>query len=280
MKKEIVVDSCCDLNKEIKNDIDIKMAPCCINIENEYLVDDGSIDIEELLSKMKESDEPARSNCPSPDAFLEKFNLIKAKEIFTVTLSSYLSGAYNSAKVAAEMFVKEHKDSKIHIFDSKSACAGETLTLLKIKECLENKLPYKEIITVVEKFIKNMRTLFVLESLDNLIKNGRVSKFKGLISSVLNIMPIMGDDGDGQIEVLDKVRGKKKVYNKLVEMIGNLLPNQKDRTIVISHCNAEQRANKIKKLIEDLYNFKNIFIVETNGIGATYANDGGIVVAF
>ena len=209
---------------------------------------------------------------------MEKFK--QAKDIFAITISANLSGTYNSAKLARQMALDEDPDKFIHVFDSKSASIGETLVALKIDELVKEKLSNLEIVETVENYISEMKTFFILESLDNLIKNGRISKTKGLIASVLNFKPIMGSDEDGNIRLVENHRGTKKSFNRLVEIIGETRDDFADKVLAISHANALDKALDLKEKIEKLYNFKEILIVETKGLSTAYAYDGGVILAY
>ena len=277
MEYQIVADSSCDLNEEIKNTMDVSLVPFKIDIEEYNFIDDENIDLNDMISKMKESPNPIKTSCPGPGDFLESYK--KAKDIFAVTISSKLSGTYNSAILAKEMALEEDRNKFIHVFDSKSASVGESLVALKIEELKKEGLENQEIVRKVEEEINNMRTFFILESLDNLIKNGRISKTKGLIANVLNLKPIMGSN-DGEIELVENVRGSKKAYNRLVEIIGETGTDFSHKTLGISHVNAVDKAEELKVKIEKLYNFKKIIIVSTKGLSSAYANDGGIILVY
>src|SRR5699024_2438705 len=119
-----------------------------------------------------------------------------------------------------------------------------------------------------------------LESLDNLVKAGRISKILSHIGSLLSIKPIMGSNDDGTIRLVEKTRGKKRAFNRLVEIIGEQGDRLEEKILGIAHCNAPEKAEKLKSKIEELYNFKDIIIVETAGLSSAYADDGGIIIAF
>ena len=125
-----------------------------------------------------------------------------------------------------------------------------------------------------------MKTFFILESLDNLMKAGRISKIMGHIASALSIKPIMGGDENGTIKLIEKVRGSKRAFKRLVEVIGEQGEGFEDKILGIAHCNALDKAEELKKRIEEKYKFKEIIIVETAGLSTAYANDGGIIIAF
>src|SRR5699024_4989784 len=201
-------------NEELEKNLNIDLIPFNISIDDEEFTDDEDLNIKNLIDSMKKSPNPVKTSCPSPGDFLKKFK--KAKDIFAVTISANLSGTYNSAMLAKDMILDEYPNKFVHVFNSKSASVGETLVSLKIEELIKEKLDNLEIVKTVEKYIDEMKTFFILESLDNLIKNGRISKVKGLVASILNFRPIMGEDGEGNIQLVENHRGSKKSMNRLV----------------------------------------------------------------
>lgn len=277
MEYRIVADSSCDLNKELELKMDVNLVPFKIDVEKESFIDDETLVLSDLIKAMKASPNPIKTSCPSPGDFVAEYR--KSDTVFVVTISEQLSGTYNSAIVAKDM-IKEEDDKKfVHVFNSKSASVGETLTAMKIKDCVEENLSNTQIVEKVEQFIEDMITYFISEDLSNLIKNGRISKTQGLIANVLNIKPIMGADKTGNIFPIEKVRGSKKAFKRLIEIIGESGVKFEDRIVAISHADALQKAIDLK---EDLmkYNFKDIIIVETKGLSTAYVNDGGIILAF
>ena len=138
----------------------------------------------------------------------------------------------------------------------------------------------KEIVNEVEDYTKDIETYFISQDLNNIIKSGRLSKTKGLVATILNILPIMGSDGDGNIVLIDKVRGKKRAFDRLVEIIGESKKSFKEKILGISHKNALSKAVDIKNEIQEKYNFKDIIIVETKGLSTGYINDKGVFIAF
>ncbi len=278
MDYKIVADSSCDLNEELKEKLNISLVRFNIDVDDKKFIDDENLDTMELIHAMKNSPNPVRTSCPSPGDFVEEYR--KYDNIFAITISSQLSGTYNSAVLAKEMIKDEDLKKFIHVFDSKSASVGETLIALKVKELIDNKLSNIDIVEKVEKYIHEMKTFFVLESLDNLIKNGRITKTKALIANVLNLKPIMGEDGEGNIRLVENVRGTKKAFKRLVEIIGETGGKIEEKILAISHTNAEEKAENLKRDIKSRYNFKDIIVVKTAGLSSAYAYDGGIILAF
>lgn len=277
MEYKIVADSSCDLNPELEKYMDVTLVPFKIDIDDKSFIDDENIDMEDLYQSMKASPNPIRSSCPSPGDFKEQF--FDSDNIFVVTISKQLSATYNSAILAKDMILEEFKDKFVHVFNSKGASVTETLTAIKIQESINMNLSKEDIVKRVEEYIDELKTYFISEDLSNLIKNGRISKTKGLIANLLNVKPIMRADDDGNIEPVIKIRGSKKAFKKLAEIIGEKGSNFEEKIAAISHANALERALELK---EDLkkYNFKDIIIVETTALSAVYVNDGGIIISF
>lgn len=277
MEYKIVADSSCDLNPELEKYMDVTLIPFKIDIDDKSFIDDENIDMIDLYQSMKASPNPIRSSCPSPGDFKAQF--VDSDNIFVVTISSKLSATYNSAILAKDMILEEFKDKFVHVFDSKGASVTETLTAMKIQDSINMKLSREEIVNRVEEYIDELKTYFISEDLSNLIKNGRISKTQGLIANLLNIKPVMRADEEGNIEPVEKIRGSKKAFKRLVEIIGEKGSNFEEKIAAISHANALDKALALK---EDLkkYNFKDIIIVETTALSAVYVNDGGIIISF
>ncbi|QUH25590.1 DegV family protein [Serpentinicella alkaliphila] len=278
MSFKIVADSSCDLTKELKEKMDVGLVPLTIEVDNKTFVDNQDINVKTLIQAMKDSKLGFKTACPSPADFMNEYE--KADNVFVVTLSSALSGTYNSAMMAKEMMLENVSDKFIHVFDSLSASVAETLVSIKIHELIEANHDKFEIVNKVENYIKEMKTFFILDSLDNLIKTGRINKIVGQVATALNIKPIMGADDDGSIKLVEKIRGSKKAFKRLAEIIGEQGSKLEDKIIAISHCNALEKAEALKLDIQQRYNFKKIIIVEMAGLSTAYANDGGIIVAF
>ncbi len=278
MDYKIVADSSCDINSQIEEDLNIELIPFNISVDGREFIDDKDMVMEDLVKAMKESPNPIKTSCPSPGDFKEAYK--DSENIFAVTISSQLSGTHNSATLARDMVLEKEPEKFIHVFDSKGASVTETLIALKIGELIKKNLTNKEVVKGVEAYISDMKTYFISEDLSNLIKNGRISKTKGLIATLLNFKPIMGADSEGNIELVENIRGSKKAFNRLVEIIGESKKDFKEKILAISHANALEKATNLKLKIEELYNFKDVIIVDTRGLSTAYVNHEGIILAF
>ena len=270
----IIVDSCCDLTWELCEKYNAVTVPLTITLGDRHITDDETLDLPAFMRDMKACVGKVGSALPSPDLFRRAFEA--AGDCYAVTLSSNLSGTYQSAMLGAHMA----DGADVHVFDSRSASAGEVLIAVKIGEMVRAGQQKSAIVSTVEWFIKQMKTYFVLESMDNLVKNGRLHKITAKFISVLNIKPIMGSDGDGNIAFFSYARGEKAIIEKMTNTIEESGRETENECAVIAHCNNMRLAEKLRDAIKNRYRFRDILIVPTKGISSLYANDKGIVLAF
>lgn len=273
----IVVDSCGEFTEDMKENPHFAHAALHLSIDGEQFVDDETFDRLDFLAKMKESPNCPKSSCPSPEVYRAAFDC-GAEHLYAITLSAELSGSYNSAVLGMNLFLENHPDAKVHVFNSCSASVGETLIAKKIAECEEAGLDFEAIIEKVDDFILHMHTYFVLESLDNLRKNGRLSAVKALVATALNIKPVMGAD-HGVIIKLDQARGITKGLARMCELATRRAGKPEEKRAVIAHVNCPERALQVKAELEKRGNYREIVITGAAGVATVYAGDGGIVLA-
>ena len=277
MSYRVVVDSCGELTQEMKDSGCFVNAPLTISIGDYDIVDDETFDQADFLRRVAEYPGCPKTSCPSPEKYMESYRC-DADHVYAVTLSANLSGSYNSAILGKNLYEEEYGDKPIYVFDSRSASIGETTIALKIAECEDAGMSYEEVIDAVEAYIAGQNTYFVLESLETLRKNGRLSGMKALVATALNIKPYCGATPEGTICQLGQARGIKKALVKMVETFAAELKNPEEKIVAISHCNCYERAMSVKQMIEERIQAKKIIVLDTNGISSTYAGDGGIIV--
>lgn len=277
MSYKIVVDSCGDLPEKLKKDFHFESVPLEIFVDDFHILDDDTFDQADFLKKMKESPNCPKSTCPSPERYMMAYNC-EAEHVYAVTLSAKLSGSYNSAELGKLLYIEEKGEKQIHVFDSKSASVGETLIAMKIQEYEEAGMAFEEVVSRVDAFIEEMDTFFVLETLETLRKNGRLSNLKAFMASALNIKPVMGATPEGEIMQLDQARGINKALDKMIAVMMDRVQNCENKILGIAHCNCPQRAKSMAEKIGNMCRFKDIFVVNTGGISSLYANDGGIIM--
>lgn len=278
MSFHIVADSCCELTADMKKRENIEIAPLTLEVGGEFILDDETFDQKYFLKRVAECPECPKSACPSPDYFRKSF-LNGAERCYAVTLSAQLSGSYNSAVLGANLAQEENEDLKIHVFNSRSASIGETLIVKKIVECEEAGMSFERVVETVELYISTQHTYFVLENLETLRKNGRLSKTKALVASALKIKPVMGATSEGDIVQLDQARGINKALMKMVDAIVNDAQHVENKTLAISHCNCPERAEMVKEALLERLAVQDVFVLDTQGVSSMYANDGGIIIA-
>ena len=277
MKYKIVVDSCCELPKEYLSDERFERVPLGIEVGDYHILDDETFDQAEFLKRVAAYPKCPKSFCPSPERFMEAYRT-EAEHVFAVTLSSKLSGSYNSAELGKRLYLEHYGEKKIHVVDSESASGGEAQIALKLLELEEEGLSFEEIVEKIEAFRDEMNTYFVLDNLETLRKNGRLSSVKAVVASTINIKPVMGAD-KGTIYQRGQGIGMKKALAKMADMIAGELMDAAKKRIIITHCNAAERAQTVKRLLESKVSVREILVMDTAGISSMYANDGGGIVA-
>ena len=277
MSYKIVIDSCGELLEQWKQDERFASVPLTLTVGSENIIDDETFNQADFLQKVAACQECPKSACPSPESYRKAFDC-EAEHIYCVTLSSELSGSYNSAVLGASLLHEEKKGVQIHVFNSCSASIGQTLIAMKIAQCEDAGLPFEDVVSVVNKYIEEQHTFFVLENLETLRKNGRLSRVKALVATALKIKPIMGSTPQGTICQKEKARGMKKALVKMADCVAADVVNAGDKILAIAHCNCEERAKEVQRLLKERFAVKSSFIVDTSGISTVYANDGGIIV--
>ena len=277
MRYKIIGDSCLDLTKEMRKDPCYSMIPLTLVVGERHFVDDETFDQKEFIKVVKEYPECPKSACPSPEMFKEAY-CCEEENVFVITLSAALSGSYNSAVLARSLYEEEHGKKNILVLDSKSASSGQLNIAMYIRELCDQGLEFDEICEKASAYRDRMNTYFVLESLDTLKKNGRLTGLQAFFATKLNIKPVMGAD-NGTIIKLDQARGIQKALQRMAEIAVKEAGTTKDKRLVIAHCNAPERAQFMKEKLCSMAEFKEVVITDTCGVSTVYANDGGVILA-
>ncbi len=278
MRYKIVIDSCGELVEKWKDSPAVERASLTLTVDDEDIIDDDTFDQAYFLKRVAESPNCPKSSCPSPERYMSAYDC-EAEHVYAVTLSSELSGSYNSAVLGMNLLKETHPDKKIHVFNSRSASVGQTLIALKIEECEEQGMEFEEVIKKVDAYISEQNTYFVLETLETLRKNGRLSNLKAFVATALKIKPVMGSTPEGTIVQLDQARGMNKAVMKMVDYVVERTPNPAEKVLGISHCNCPARAQAVKEAILERIPVKDVILLDTAGVSSMYANDGGIIIA-
>ena len=279
MTIKIVADSCCEFPEELKREVTCVNVPLILMLGEQTVMDDESFEQKSFLKMVSECKGVPRSACPSPEKYMSAY---EGDEdcVFVVTLSSALSGSYNTAVLAKELYEEEHgTDKKIYVFDSKSASGGEAQVAIKAAELYRQGKSYEEIVEETESFIAGMNTYFVLESLDVFRKNGRLSNTKAFAANMLSLKPVC-KGVNGIVESASIQRGIKNALKKMVEISLEGIKDTKERILIINHCNCYERAAGVLADFISRVEFKKTMILDTRGVSTLYASDGGIIVSF
>lgn len=281
MSFRVVVDSCCEIPENLREDDRIVSVPLGLQVGERYFVDDENLVQKELLEHIAAYEGCAKSSCPSPEAFREAYHC-DAERVYVITLSSKLSGSYNSAALGKSLYEEKYGEKNIHIVDSHSASAGMTAQLLEIFRLEGQGLTFAQVCEAIDHFRDKHVVYFVLDNLETLRKNGRLTKLKAVIASTMKIKPVC-KGAEGEIAQTGQAIGSRKALSKMVEsVLAEAAVNQKDTqecNLVIAHCNCPERAEYVKDLFQARAKYKAVYINDTSGLSSLYANDGGIIVA-
>ena len=278
MSFHIVCDSCTDLTEEDLKKGCYTLVPLTLLVDGEEIIDDETFDQADFLAKVAASKESVKSACPAPESYMEAYS--KADDIYVVTLSAELSGSYNSAVLGKNLYEEENGTKNIHVVNSRGAATTQVLIARKLNEYASQGMPFEEVVDKIEEYTTSLRTYFVLETLEVLRKNGRLSRLSATIASALNIKPVMIGTRDGVIQKAAQARGMKKALAKMVEYMASEGRDLSGRQFVISHCNCYERAVFVKELIQKNLHAQDVDIVDTKGVSSMYACDGGIIVSY
>lgn len=277
MSYKIIGDSCLDLTEELKKDPRFMTVPLTLQIDDTMVIDDETFDQKHFIELLKASPNCPKTACPSPEAFKEAYEC-EEEDVFVITLSSHLSGTYNSAVLGRNLYEEEHGPKNILVIDSESASSGELNIAMAIRELYDAGLGFAEVSEKILKMRDEGRVYFVIDSLEPLRKNGRLTGLQAFFATALNIKPVMGAD-HGVIVKLDQARGLNKAYARMCDIIVKEAGKPEEKRAVIAHCNCPDRAEQVKAELEKRAAFRDIVITETAGVATVYAGDGGIIVA-
>lgn len=277
MSYKIVVDSCCDLPEEKRRDPHFQVVPLTLIVDDHHIIDDETFDQADFLRRVRESPNCPRSSCPSPESYRNAYE--GEDDIYVVTLSGNLSGSYNSAVQGKLLYEEDNKTKNIFIVDSCSASSGEVQIALLAQELAESGLSFAQVCERLTEYRLGMHTYFVLETLDSLQKNGRLSKVQAFVANALGIKPVMGANQEGEILKLDQVRGINNAIMRMTDYVAKELPAPETRRVVVAHCNCPQRAEFTRAELLKRAAFREVLVVPTAGVSSLYACDGGIVIA-
>lgn len=278
MTWKIVADSGCDYHEitDLANQTTFESVPLTIQVDNEIFVDNAQLDIDGMMEKMYATSSASKSACPSPDDYLRNFE--GAENIFVVTITGSLSGSHNSAQLAKKLFLEEHPTANIHVIDSLSAGGEVDLIVRKLNDLIKEGLSFEQVVEAITHYQKNTKLLFVLAKVDNLVKNGRLSKLIGAVVGLLNIRMVGEASDTGTLELLQKARGAKKALTAAVDEV--LKAGYKGGRIIIAHRNNEKFCQQFSEAIKEKFPAADISFLPTSGLCSFYAEEGGLLMGY
>ena len=276
MSYKIVADSCCEFPEGYEKDSRYERVALRLDVEDEVFIDDESFDQAKFLKSVAKSAECPKSSCPSPEAFREAYRT-DAENVFVFTLSSHLSGSYNSAELGKKLYHEKYGDKNIFVCDSESASCGETQLAFKAVEWSKEGRSFEEICQRLAEYRDKMKTYFVLDNLETLRKNGRLTGIKAFVATTLNIKPVMSAT-KGVIIQIGQAIGTQKALAKMAEAVARESVHPEEKMLMITHCNCKDRAESVKKMVLEKIRVKGTLVMDTKGVSSMYANDGGVIV--
>ena len=274
----LVADTACDLYTLSGGEgkLDFTTIPFSIRIGGKEYIDDEHMPIPEMLEANETHSEMAQTACPSPEAWREKFSA--PGSVIAFTISSALSGSYNSACTGRNMLLEEEPDKQIAVIDTKATGPEEAMLIWRARDLILEGKTFEEIEKDLNRTAERIHTIFALSSYHNLIKSGRVSRLIGFIAGHLGFWGIGVGDEKGEIAIRGKARGSKSMVRFLVEEIGKI--GIAGRQIVISHCQNEKDALSLKAALEAAFTGIEVLVQATRGLDSFYAERSGLIVGY
>ena len=273
-KVKIVADSSANLMglKTVPFDV----APLKIITAEREFVDNRELDLEEMINFFKSYKGRSQTSCPNPEDWLTAFG--DAEDVFCVTITSGLSGSYNAACIAKDMYESEHPGRRVFVIDSLSAGPELTLIVEKLEEMILAGETYEEICSYILEYQKKTGLLFMLESLNNFAANGRVSPAVAKIAGVLGIRIVGKASDEGTLAPTDKCRGETKSLSAILKHLKE--NGLKTGKVQLAHCMNEAAANTLKSMIQAELPEVTVNIGINLGLCSFYAEKGGLLVGY
>ncbi|MBC6010817.1 DegV family protein [Catenibacterium faecis] len=272
MKRKIVADSSCDMWE--LNGVDFAVAPITISTDNKHYVDNQELDVHLMSEELAKYKGVSHTACPSVGSWLDCYEGFD--EVFVITLTGAMSGTYNSAMTAKGIYEEENENVKVHVFDSLSTGPEMRLLIEKLKEKIDEDLPFEEIVEKGQDYLNHTRLFFALKSLHNFAMNGRVSKAVASAIGVLNISIFATASEEGTIQQISKCRGEKKVVKSMIEHLEDA--GYHGGKVRISHADNLKLAHNVRDKILELYPNADIIVYPMGGLCTYYAEIGGLLV--
>lgn len=272
----LVSDSSCDLPDEIIKELDIHIAPLNILIQDKVYVEKVDLTPREFYKRMEETEELPKTSQPTPESFMTLFDeLTKTGEVLCITISAGLSGTYQTAQMIADSY-----NGKVTVYNTRAGSLGHGLIILKAAQLIKEGRGMEEIIAELTAYSDRITIIIILNTLDNIVKGGRLSKFKGTMGKLLDFRAILRNDSEGKVILLKKVRGKKNLLKEVSEEIRKVSDDFSDIPVGITSYNNAEDTEYFKSYFENELNARSVLINDMGATMATYAGEGGMIISF
>lgn len=281
MRIQLMTDGGADIPQQLIEQLQLEIVPLYLNFSDGEYKTGTTLKLADFHQKVKELNEVPRSAAPSPNDFYEAYKKVpQDKPIIMLSLSKELSSTYQNAVAAKNMILEAEPERRIAVINTKTASGGIALLLHDLYGKIQAGDTFEQVVQHTKDRVGDTVTLFVLQTLDNLVRGGRISKVTGKIAKTLSIKLLMRGSEQGEIEVTERVRGEKRALKRFIQQIGEYTKSAENKSLFMTHCNSESRAIKLLNDIKDKYSFKETFLTDIGPIIATHGGDGAIVIAF
>ena len=273
-KIKIVSDSSSDVLE--MEGVAFDSAPMKISTAEREFIDDPDMDVNEMVEYLYSYKGQSKSSCPNVADWLEAFG--DADDVFCVTITSGLSGSYNSACMAKDIYESEHEGRRVFVLDSLSAGPEMKLAMEKMLECITEGMAFEDVCACVQEYIKNTGLIFMLKSLKNFANNGRISPAVAKLAGFMGICIVGRASDEGTLEPVHKCRGEARSLETLVSDLE--ASGLKEGKVSIAHCQNEEAASRLKDMILEKFQKVKVEIHKFRGLCSFYAEKGGVLVGF
>ena len=280
MQVKILADSACDLPKSFYEENNVTLLPLKVHLDGEEYEDVKNIDPKTVYDAIRNGSTPKTSQT-SPLLFEEVFTQMaeRNEDGIYIAFSSELSGTYSTAVMILDQVKEKYPNFNLTIVDTKCASLGVGLIVKEAAMLAMNNASKQDILNEVTFRSEHMEHLFTVEDLDYLAKGGRVSKASAFLGGLLNIKPILNVE-DGKLVPIEKIRGKKKVLRRIIEIMNERGANMGEQTIGISHADNEELAQEMRAMIEEEFHPKEVYISNIGSAIGAHTGAGTISIFF
>lgn len=274
MNYKIIADSSSDVLT--LDTVPFASVPLKITAGDRTFVDDADCDVAAMTEFMLSYKGKSSTACPGTQDWVDAFG--DAENVFCVTITSGLSGSYNSARLAAEEYMAANPGRRVHVVDTLSAGPELRLVVEKLQELILEGLPFDEIVEKIEKYHKQSFLVFSLQSLHNFVANGRVSPAVGALVGLLGIRVVGKASEQGTLEPLSKVRGDRKALPEMIRIMKEL--GWKGGRVRIAHNENLKMAEALRDALCAIHTKLDVAIEDCRALCSYYAEKGGLLVGF